>query len=123
MLREGVEERAVVCPEERWEAARFVNGLRDANAQEQAERRLYRFEKPLGPSIDVRRSWPTRSKVARRSYEALLRDELWREFWELVRHRVPELYRALREAMLRSRPATSIEPRLDSAPKETCLAL
>ena len=47
VLREGVEEQGIVCPAEMLEAARFVNSIRDLNALEQAERRLYRFEKRL----------------------------------------------------------------------------
>ncbi|CAK8991382.1 unnamed protein product [Durusdinium trenchii] len=96
MFREGLDERGVVAPPEMLEAAKFLNSIQDLNEAEEAERRLYRFEK---------------SPLARRAFEDLQLDELWAEFWPALTPRLPEIYKALRKAMLRARPLQKMEPR------------
>eukprot|EP00913_Durusdinium_trenchii_P011822 g11104.t1 len=122
MFREGLDERGVVAPPEMLEAAKFLNSIQDrmavwkhmcerarakAGREEwmsfemstltcKAERRLYRFEK---------------SPLARRAFEDLQLDELWAEFWPALTPRLPEIYKALRKAMLRARPLQKMEPR------------
>eukprot|EP00434_Breviolum_minutum_P037645 symbB.v1.2.033390.t1/scaffold4067.1/size45298/2 len=85
-----------MAPPEMMEAAKFVNSITDVNDAEKAERRLYRFEK---------------SPLARKIYSALLSDPVWADFWPMVAPRIPEIYQALRKAMLRARPAQTMEPR------------
>lgn len=96
LLQEGVDEKGIVGPAEMVQAAKFLNSIKDLNEAEEAERRLYRFEK---------------SPLSRRLYDELQSDPVWAEFWTAITPRIPEIYKAFRQAMLRSRPAQRMEPR------------